>query len=103
MAYSVYVTESAEADVEGIVRYLMHVLRNPQAARHFLDSYGEVLVMLGELPLSCPNVRDEMLGAMGYRWVPVMSYRLFFTVDDAYREVTIERVLHGSQNWLAIL
>lgn len=43
-------------------------------------------------------VCDGMMDAMGYRWAPVMSYRLLFTVDEAYREVTIERVLHGSQN-----
>lgn len=103
MVYNVYTTKSAEADLEGIALYLAHTLGNLQAARRFLDEYEQTVAVLEDLPLSYPRVRDEMLNAMGYHWAPVMSYRLFFTVDEAYREVTIERVLRGSQNWAALL
>ena len=103
MSYSVEVTATAEADLARIVDYLSQKLGSPAAALKVVDEFESLAESLEELPKAHALVKDELLALAGYRWSPVSSYMAFFTVDEDAKTVTIERVLHGSRNWMVIV
>ena len=103
MAYSVNVTASAEADLVGIVDYLVKQFGSPSAALRVVDEFEALVASLAELPGAYAFVRDDLLALAGYRWSPVSSYMAFFTVDEDGKTVNIERVLHSSRNWKKIV
>ena len=101
--YSVVVTEAAERDLTGIVDYLSGNLASPAAALGVLDEFERLVGSFEELPHAHATVRDELLALAGYRWAPIGSYMVFFTVDEDTGTVNVERVLHGSRNWREIV
>lgn len=101
--YSVNVTLRAEPDLSGIVEYLQHQLASSSAALRFLDDFEGLVGSLEETPTVFPLVRDELLAHVGYRWAWVSSYMAFFTIDEDALVVNVERVLHGTRNWKAIV
>lgn len=103
MTYSVFVTQSAERDLDGIALYLTEQLGNPSAALRMIDGFEALVTSLEETPTAYPYVRDELLMLAGYRWAPVSSYMVFFTFDETAGTVMVERVLHGSRNWKDIV
>ena len=103
MKYSVEITATAEADLARIADYLSQKLGSPAAALKVIDEFESLVESLEELPAAHTLVRDELLALAGYRWSPVSSCMAFFTIDEDAGVVTIERVLHGSQNWKAIV
>lgn len=101
--YAVEVTRAAERDLEGITSYLSQRLASPAAALKVVDEFEGLVAALEEQPHAHAAVRDELLALAGYRWAPVSTYMAFFTVDDGAGKVTVERVLHPTQNWKAIV
>ena len=100
--YSVFVTETAERDLACIIDYISEHLSNPSAALKVLDEFERLVGDLETMPQSHAVVRDELLALAGYRWSAVGSYMAFFTIDDA-GTVNVERVLHATMNWRAIV
>lgn len=103
MAYSIAVSETAEHDLADIVDYLNARSGGPSAAAAIIDELSEIIDNLTEFPEMYPVVRDEILASVGYRWASAGNYLAFYTIDEEKQSVSIERVLHGKQNWRAII
>lgn len=101
--YAVEIARAAERDLEGITSYLSQRLASPSAALKVIDEFEELVASLEVQPNAHAAVRDELLAIAGYRWAPVSTYMAFFTVDYDVGEVVVERVLHPTQNWKAIV
>lgn len=99
MSYAVSVTASAENDLSAILSYLLESLKTPSGAQHLLDDFEKLVESVAKMPYAYPKVRDELLATIGYQWAPVSSYMVFFTIEESTGTVTIERILHGKQNW----
>ena len=97
--YKVNITEPVEYDIRGIVDYIMYTFDMPNTAIDFENRFKKAITSLSEMPEKYPPVLD----LKGYRKIIVKNYIIFFRVDNINKIVTVDRVLHSSQNWLDIL
>ena len=101
--YRVDISEPAEHDLRGIVRYISAQLDAPITAMKMMDAIEEAIGGLEDMPRKSPPVTDERLAAMGYRKLMVKNYIIFFTIDEKNKIVDIERILYSRRDWLRIL
>ncbi|MDO4182000.1 MAG: type II toxin-antitoxin system RelE/ParE family toxin [Coriobacteriia bacterium] len=99
----VFVTETAERDLEAAIRYVMEILSNPKAASRLMDEYEQLLGKLERMPEAFPYVRDSFAAACGYRWGAFGNYMAFFTFDEALDRVVVERVLYKRRDWANLI
>ena len=102
--YEVYETELAQEDLREACVYLKFRTGGLQAACRLLDGYEDKIGLLEKTPKAFPLVADQMLSSLGYRWVRVSgAYHLFYIIDERSGRVNIERMLHSSRSWEALL
>lgn len=99
MAYKLTVTEKAEADLDGILRYIAVELDNREAAAKLLDEIGERYALLERNPLLYALCDQPLLRRGGYRKVIVGRYLMICHVDEQRREVFIDRFFHDLQDY----
>lgn len=58
MAYKLFVTAHADELIDKLIYYLLHQLKNEQAAQHLLDGIEKVYRCLEENPLQFPLSRE---------------------------------------------
>lgn len=101
--YRVDVSEPAENDLRGIVRYIASLLSAPVSALHMMELFEEAMTGLSDMPQRCPLVADERLSQMGYRKLIVKNHIVFFSIDERNKVVNVERILYGRRGWLGFL
>ncbi len=99
MGYSLIVTEHADELLDNILYYLIHQLKNEQAAGHLLDEINHTYDRLEENPLQFPLSRDICLADRGYREAVIgqMNYIVVFSVTT--NVVTIAGIFHQLENY----
>jgi len=103
MKYKSDITKPAELDIAEAVRYIAIELRNLTAANNLLDDIEKAVESLNKMPKRYPLVKDEFLASLGFRFMPVNNYLVFYIVRDEKKTVTVERVLHSRRNWSYML
>jgi len=101
--YRVYISDSAEEDLCGIVKYISSQLVAPITAAKMMDTIGMALIKLSEIPHAYPNVKDERLTLMGYRRVVIKNYIAFFTINEKEKVIDVERILYARRDWANLL
>jgi toxin ParE1/3/4 len=101
--YSVTLALVAKKDIRDLLRYISNKLSSPQSAIKLLDKIDRALESLAENPARLPLVRDERLAALGFRWLNVTNYLIFFVIDERAGRVDVARVLYARRNWAKIL
>lgn len=101
--YEVEVSRAAESDLLGIGKYISIRFHDSMTAMRMLKILETEIEKLRHRPLSSAVVRDELLGAKGYRTVKVKSYLIFYRIDDQSNTVVIIRILRERRNWRQIL
>jgi len=103
MNYSIYITLSAERDLDCAADYIEFTLKNPQAADHLLDEAERQINALSQFPRQHPLVDDKVLASWGIRFVQVGNYLAFYTVSEEESMVRVIRFLYAKSNWNSIL
>ncbi|MBD5154150.1 MAG: type II toxin-antitoxin system RelE/ParE family toxin [Oscillibacter sp.] len=99
-AYRLDILPPAQAELEEIARIYL-ALSGPQAARDITDKIYAAMDQLTMFPLSGPAVRDEQLGAAGYRYILAGKYLIFYRpFGDS---VVIYHIAHGSTDYPKLL
>jgi len=88
-------------DVKSSVKYIKHTLQAPAAAQRLKDEIKKNYKKIKETPFIYPAVPNEYLASMGFRFVMVRNYMLFYTVEE--KQVNIIRFLYGHRDWINIL
>lgn len=101
--YQVRETEAALDDLRETFAYLNYKTGGKQASRDLLDAYERAIDSLEKTPYAFPAVSDSLIASLGYRWVRIRSYLVFYTVDKPRQTVYIERISHASRNWTRLL
>jgi plasmid stabilization system protein ParE len=96
---TVRILRRAIGDLEEIRRYIER--DRPDAARRLLARLLVVAESLAVNPERGAQPRDERLRELGYRFVPVRPYLLFYKVGR--RVVRVYRVLHGQRRYEDVL
>ena len=97
MAYRVVFDEMASADFEEIIAYLNCVLKNRDAAEHFMDEVLNVVYELENTPGVFPLVKDDRLGSKGYRKRLFMNFVILYKIHA--EDVHVVRIFHQSQDY----
>jgi plasmid stabilization system protein ParE len=101
--YKVFLSNTVEQDIRDPFNYIAKTLKVPITAMDHLEAIEIALADLEANPEVHPLVRDERLAALGYRWLPVKGYVIFYTIGEAKKSVDVVRVLYAKRNWASIL
>jgi addiction module RelE/StbE family toxin len=101
--YQIDITEPAEKDIIETVKYIFEQLLNPTAAGKLVDDIEKAIYSLADMPQRHALVKDDDLAGLGFRFMPVNKYLVFYVIREERNTVVIQRVLYGRRDWVAIL
>lgn len=97
--FQIRLLKIAEEDFTEIVSFIAD--ENPTAAEANADKIEKNLELLSENPKLGRIPRDEEIRNLGYRYVIVQNYIIFYTIEQ--RTIFIHRILHGARNYKSLL
>ncbi|HGJ66334.1 TPA: type II toxin-antitoxin system RelE/ParE family toxin [bacterium] len=89
----------AEEDLTEIISFIAN--DNPMAANALADKIEKNIELLSSNPMIGRIPRDEDLKNLGYRYIIVQNYLVFYTIEE--RTIFIHRILHGARNYKTLL
>ena len=99
MNYELIISERADELTDRLTAYLLHNLKNRDAAAHFLDELDSVYDRLMNNPYQFPESPDEYLFLRGYREAlfETMQYKVVYRID--HQQVLIVGVFHTLEDY----
>lgn len=97
--YQVRLLKVAEEDFTEIVSFI--AVDNPTAANTIADKIEKNLLVLSENPKLGRIPRDEEIRILGYRYIVVQNYIIFYTIEQ--NTILVHRILHGARNYKSLL
>ena len=97
--FQIRLLKIAEEDFTEIISYI--AADNPNAASKLADKIEKNLELLSENPKLGRIPRDEEIRNLGYRYIIIQNYLIFYTIDE--RTILIHRILHSARNYKSIL
>ncbi|MBN1398235.1 MAG: type II toxin-antitoxin system RelE/ParE family toxin [Bacteroidetes bacterium] len=89
----------AEDDFSEIINYI--AADRPTAAETLASKIEKNLLLLSKHPHLGRIPKEEELTQMGYRYIVVDNYLLFYTIEDD--AILVHRILHGARDYLRLL
>jgi plasmid stabilization system protein ParE len=99
--YTLKLSEPFINDVDKSVCYIKHTLQAPVAAKNLKEEVKKAYKKIKETPFIYPAVPDKYLASLGYRFIMVNNYMMFYVVED--KIIYISRFLYGHRDWMNIL
>ena len=96
--YTVRLLRVAEGDLTEIVTYL--AADRPSAAEALAAKVEKNLNLLSHNPHLGRVPKEEELARLGYRYLVVQSYLIFYTLEG--RTIFVHRILHGARDYLSL-
>ena len=97
--YTVRLLTSAEQDFNEIIDYIL--LENTSAAISIADKIESNLQFLENNPQLGRIPDDQELLRLGYRYLIVLDYLIFYKIEDT--TIIVYRILHGARNYKSLL
>jgi toxin ParE1/3/4 len=97
--YTIRLLQAAEEDFKEIITYI--ALDNPSAAEAIAEKIEKSLSNLSTYPLIGKIPNEEELVTMGYRFLVVQNYLIFYTIED--HTIWVHRIIHGARDYLSLL
>ncbi|MDD5435069.1 MAG: type II toxin-antitoxin system RelE/ParE family toxin [Nitrospira sp.] len=97
--YTIRFLQAAEEDFKEIITYIS--LDNRSAAEAVADKIENSLSNLSAYPLIGKIPDEEELSGMGYRFLIVQNYLIFYTIED--QTIWVHRIIHGARDYLSLL
>ena len=97
--YQIRLLRIAEENFTEIVKFIAD--DNPTAAEAIANKIEKNLELLSDNPHLGRIPRDEEIRNLGYRYIIVQNYIIFYTIED--RTILIHRILHGARNYKSLL
>lgn len=97
--YQVRLLRIAEEDFSEIVKYIGN--DNIKVANELANLFEINFDLLSNNPLPGRIPRDEELKNMGYRYLVVQNYLIFYSIGE--KTILIHRIIHGTRNFKDIL
>ena len=97
--YTLRLLQAAEDDFQEIITYI--ALDSPSAAEAVADKIEKSLSTLSTYPFLGKIPPEEELANMGYRFLVVQNYLIFYTIEG--HTLWIHRILHGARDYLGLL
>ncbi len=97
--YQVRLLNIAEEDFTEVISFIAS--DNPTAADAIANKIEKNLELLSENPNLGRIPREEEIRNLGYRYLIVQNYLIFYTIEE--KTIFIHRILHGDRNYKALL
>ena len=97
--YQVRLLPIAEEDFAEIISFI--AADNPTAATKLANNIENKLALLSENPEMGTKPRDYDVKKLGYRYIVVQNYLIFYTIEK--KIIFIERILHGARDYKSLL
>ena len=97
--FQVRLLKIAEEDFTEIISYI--AADNINAANSLADKIEKNLELLSENPKLGRIPRDEEIRNLGYRYIIVQNYIIFYTIEG--KSILVHRILHGARNYKTLL
>ncbi|HXG38365.1 MAG TPA: type II toxin-antitoxin system RelE/ParE family toxin [Bacteroidota bacterium] len=97
--YGIRLLRGAEEDLTEIVTYI--AADRPSAAEALATRIEKNLQLLSKNPHLGRIPNDEDLLRLGYRYLVVENYLIFYTIEE--QTVYVHRILHGARDYLSLL
>ena len=97
--YQIRLLKIAEEDFTEIVSYI--AADNPSEANTLANKIEKNLELLSDNPRLGRIPRDEEIRNLGYRYIIIQNYIVFYTIDE--RTILIHRILHSARNYKSLL
>ena len=97
--YQVRLLSIAEEDFTEIISYI--AADNPTAADAIANKIEKNLELLSDNPNLGRIPREEEIKNLGYRYLIVQNYLIFYTIEE--RTIFVHRILHGARNYKTLL
>ena len=89
----------AEEDLSEIINFI--AADNLSAAVALANKIENDLMLLSENPFMGRVPRDEEIKNLGYRYLVVQNYIIFYTVED--NTIFVHRILHQARDYKTLL
>ena len=89
----------AEEDFTEIIKFIAD--DNPTAAEAIATKIEKNLELLSDNPHLGRIPRDEEIRNLGYRYIIIKNYIVFYTIEG--RTILVHRILHGARNYKSLL
>ena len=97
--YQVRLLNIAGEDFTEIISFI--AADNPTAADAMANNIEKNLELLSANPNLGRIPREEELRNLGYRYLIVQNYLIFYTIEE--KIIFIHRILHGARNYKTLL
>lgn len=97
--YQVRFLSIAEEDFTEIISFI--AADNPTAAFAMANKIEKNLELLSENPNLGRIPREEEIRNLGYRYLIVQNYLIFYTMEE--KTIFVHRILHGARNYKTLL
>jgi toxin ParE1/3/4 len=97
--YQVRLLNIAEEDFTEIISFI--AADNQTAADVLANKIEKNLLLLSENPRLGRIPRDEEIKNLGYRYIIIQNYIIFYTIEE--RIILVHRILHGARNYKSLL
>jgi len=97
--FQIRLLKIAEEDFTEIIKFIAD--DNPTAAEAIATKIEKNLELLSDNPNLGRIPRDEEIRNLGYRYLIVQNYIVFYTIEK--RTILIHRILHGARNYKSLL
>ena len=97
--YTVRLLRVAEEDLTEIVTYI--AADRPSAAEAISKKIEKSLQLLSRHPHLGRIPNEEELIRLGYRYLVVENYLIFYTIEG--QTIYVHRILHGARDYLSLL
>ena len=97
--YQIRLLSIAEEDFTEIISFI--AADNPTAADAIAKKIEKNLGLLSENPNLGRIPREEEIRNLGYRYLIVQNYLIFYTIEE--KTIFIHRILHGARNYRSLL
>lgn len=97
--YAIRLLQAAQEDFKEIITYIN--LDNPSAAEAVADKIENSLSNLSAYPFIGKIPKEVELTSMGYRFLVVQNYLIFYIIEDC--TIWVHRIIHGARDYLNLL
>jgi plasmid stabilization system protein ParE len=98
--YEVLFSRQVRLDIANITDYYKNVYCSKTAAVNLAKALRKSLFALSDLPYLYPEVFTLDNKPTGYRKIVVKRCVLLYRIDENRNEIILQRLFHGSQDWL---
>ena len=97
--FQIRLLKIAEEDFTEVIKFIAD--DNPNAAEAIVAKIEKNLELLSKNPYLGRIPRDEEIRNLGYRYIIVQDYIIFYTIEES--TILIHRILHGARNYKSLL